>query len=375
VPRADPEVIDEFRIDGAWLKTRRYGSGHIHDTFLVDFENSGERTRYILQRINTQVFPDPAALSRNLERVTDHLRAKIAERETPEPERHCLRVVATHAGEPFRIDAAGDAWRVFRFIDGTRSVDRIEGPQQAFSAARAFGRFAADLVDLPAAKLAVTIPEFHHLPKRLQQLENAAAADAVGRVAGVRRELDQSRRQFAQIEDAMKGCGAEQLPKRVVHNDCKLNNLLLDARSGESLCVIDLDTVMPGCVLFDFGELVRSGTCRSPEDETNLAAIHFDIELFEALARGYQSGAASILTPNEVASLPLAGPNLTLENAVRFLADHLSGDRYFRIERDGHNLDRARAQLRLLDLMLTDLDALRSAVERSAGECPQNGSL
>jgi Ser/Thr protein kinase RdoA (MazF antagonist) len=264
---------------------------------------------------------------------------------------------------------------VFRFIDGTRSVDRIEGPQQAFSAARAFGRFAADLVDLPAAKLAVTIPEFHHLPKRLQQLENAAAADAVGRVAGVRRELDQSRRQFAQIEDAMKGCGAEQLPKRVVHNDCKLNNLLLDARSGESLCVIDLDTVMPGSVLFDFGELVRSGTCRSPEDETNLAAIHFDIELFEALARGYQSGAASILTPNEVASLPLAGPNLTLENAVRFLADHLSGDRYFRIERDGHNLDRARAQLRLLDLMLTDLDALRSAVERSADECPQNDSL
>ena len=366
--RADPALIDEFRIDGTWRETRRYGSGHIHDTFLVAFEGSGGESRYILQRINTEIFTDPEALSRNLERITNHLRAKLAEREILEPERHCLRVVDTRSGEPFHVDAAGDAWRVFRFIDGTRTVDRVEGPQQAFTAARAFGRFAADLVDLPAPPLAVTIPDFHDLPKRVQQLENAAAADRVGRAADVREEFDQSLRQFARINAAMKACGAERLPERIVHNDCKLNNLLLDARSGESLCVIDLDTVMPGNVLFDFGELVRSGTCRSPEDETDLGAIHFESELFDALARCYLAGASSLLSPSEIAALPLAGPGLTLENAVRFLADHLSGDRYFRIQRDGHNLDRARAQLRLLDLMLKDLDSLRTVVERAAGD-------
>jgi Ser/Thr protein kinase RdoA (MazF antagonist) len=368
VTHADPALIDAFHIDGAWRETRRYGSGHIHDTFLITFEGSGLASRYILQRINTEIFPDPGALSRNLERITKHLRAKLTERKTLEPERHCLRVVDTRSGEPFHADAAGDAWRVFHFIDGTRTVDCVEGPKQAYTAARAFGRFAVDLVDLPAPLLAVTIPDFHDLPKRVRQLENAATDDLVGRAAGVREELDQSLRQFARIEAALAACGAEQLPGRIVHNDCKLNNLLLDARSGESLCVIDLDTVMLGSVLFDFGELVRSGTCRSPEDEPDLNRIHFDSELFDALARGYLAGASPFLTPIEIAALPLAGPDLTLENAVRFLADHLSGDRYFRIQRDGQNLDRARAQLRLLDLMLNNLDMLRTAVERAAEE-------
>lgn len=367
--RADPEAIDEFRTDGRWRDSRRYGSGHIHDTFLVTFESSGQRSRYILQRINTDVFPDPETLSRNLERIANHLRAKVTERGTLAPERHYLRGIATHTGELVHVDAAGDVWRMFHFIDGTRTVDRVEGPDQAFVAARAFGRFAADLVDLPAPPLAETIPDFHDLPKRIRQLENAAAADTVGRADAVRREVDQSLRRFARIEQEMSACGADQLPERVVHNDCKLNNLLLDARSGEALCVIDLDTVMPGRVLFDFGELVRSGTCRSPEDEVDVDAIRFDIELFDALARGYLSGAKPILVRSEVASLALAGPVLTLENAVRFLADHLSGDRYFRIRREGHNLDRARAQLRLLDSMLDDLGSLRNAVERAADEC------
>jgi len=369
VTHADSAPIDEFRIDGTWRETRRYGSGHIHDTFLVSFEDSGGESRYILQRINKEIFPDPEALSRNLDRITTHLHAKLSERKTLEPERHCLRVVGTRGGEPYYADAAGNAWRVFHFIDGTRTVDCVEGPEQAFTAARAFGRFAADLVDLPAPPLAVTIPDFHDLPKRIGQLESAAAADRVGRAASVREELDLSLRQFARIDAARAASGAERLPERVVHNDCKLNNLLLDARSDEALCVIDLDTVMPGSVLFDFGELVRSGTCRSPEDETDLSTIRFDNELFDALARGYLTGASSLLTPSEIAALPLAGPDLTLENAVRFLADHLSGDRYFRIQRGNQNLDRARAQLRLLDLMLNELDALRTAVERAAEEC------
>jgi aminoglycoside phosphotransferase (APT) family kinase protein len=368
VTRPGPELIDEFHIGGKWRETHPYGSGHINDTFAVRYDEAGLESRYILQRINTEVFPDLDALSGNLERITNHLRAKISDREIREPERRCLRVIETRAGNPYLIDAAGQAWRMFRFIDGTRSVDRIENPQQAFTAARAFGSFAADLADLPAPPLAVTIPDFHDLPKRIRQLEDAATADTIGRAAAVRKEIDQSLRQFARIESAQAAGDPEGLTERAVHNDCKLNNLLLDARSGEALCVIDLDTVMPGRLLFDFGELVRSGTCRAPEDEADLSAIHFDRELFDALARGYLSGASEILDASEIAALPLAGPNLTLENAVRFLADHLAGDRYFRIERDGHNLDRARAQLRLLDSMLDDLDGLRSSIERAAGE-------
>jgi len=362
------ELIDEFRIDGTWRGTHPHGSGHIHDTFVVSFDAAGEESRYILQRINTEVFPDPTALARNLERITKHLRDKIGVREPLEPERHCLRVIETRAGDPYLIDAAGAAWRMFRFIEGTRTVDRVEDPQQAFIAAHAFGRFAADLVDLPAPPLAVTIPDFHDLAKRVRQLEDAAAADAFGRATAVRREIEQSLRQFARIEAERTAGSPEYLPERVVHNDCKLNNLLLDVHSGESLCVIDLDTVMSGCVLFDFGELVRSGTCRASEDETDLSLIHFDPDLFDALAHGYLAGASEILVASEIAALPLAGPNLTLENAVRFLADHLAGDCYFRVEREGHNLDRARAQLQLLDSMLKGLDGMRGAVERAARE-------
>jgi Ser/Thr protein kinase RdoA (MazF antagonist) len=275
-------------------------------------------------------------------------------------------VIEARDGRPFCVDDAGDHWRAFRFIEGTRTCDVVEDPAQAYRTARAFGEFAADLVDLPGPPLAVTIPDFHDLTKRFEQLQEAVRADSRGRAGGVAPEIASASRWYERLDGALHEAGHSVLPGRAVHNDCKLNNVLLDAANGEGLCVIDLDTVMDGTVLNDFGELVRSGTCPSPEDERNLASMVFDRDLFAALAAGYLAGSGDLLAEAERRILPLAGPVLTLENAIRFLADHLSGDVYFRTHRDAQNLDRARAQLRLVELMLEHLDDARRAIEAAA---------
>jgi Ser/Thr protein kinase RdoA (MazF antagonist) len=316
--------------------------------------------------MNTRVFRDPVALCDNIVRISDHLRCKLAARGVPDRERRCLTVIRARDGHPFCVDDAGAFWRVFRFIEGTRTCDTVEGRAQAYEAARVFGEFAADLVDLPGPPLAVTVPAFHDLTKRFAQLQEVVRADSHGRAAAVRAEIDTASRWYERLEDALAEAAFCTLPRRVVHNDCKLNNVLLDVETGEGLCAIDLDTVMEGTVLCDFGELVRSGTCRSPEDERDLASLVFDRELFLALTAGYLAGTADFLTEAEKRILPLAGPDLTLENAVRFLADHLSGDVYFRIHREGHNLDRARTQLRLVELMMEDIEEARRAVETAS---------
>jgi Ser/Thr protein kinase RdoA (MazF antagonist) len=357
---------ERFRIEGQFLGARAHGSGHIHDTFVAEYAVNGTPLRYLLQRINTRVFRDPVALCDNIVRIGDHLRRKLAARGVPDPERRCLTVIRARDGRPFCVDAEGGYWRAFLFIDGTRTCDTAEGPAQAYQAARVFGQFAADLIDLPGPPPAVTIPDFHDLAKRFARLRETVRADSHGRAAAVRAEIDSASRWYERLECALAEAAFSTLPRRVVHNDCKLNNVLMDAETGEGLCAIDLDTVMEGTVLCDFGELVRSGTCRSLEDERDLASMAFDRELFVALTAGYLAGAADLLTEEEKRILPLAGPDLTLENAIRFLADHLSGDVYFRIHREGHNLDRARAQLRLVELMMENLEDARRVVEAAS---------
>jgi Ser/Thr protein kinase RdoA (MazF antagonist) len=354
----------EFRITGDFAGANPLGSGHIHETFVTEYRHGGALERTVLQRLNTRIFADPRALDVNLRRITAHLRAKLAERGCAEIERRCLRPLTTAGGEGIVVDADGAHWRAFPYIEGTRSRDRIESVSQAREAARAFAEFAADLSDLPDPRLAITLPDFHDAKNRLEQLEAAVRADPKQRVAGVAAELEAAARSWDRIERALAEVDADQLPRRVMHNDCKLNNLLLDATTGEGLCVIDLDTTMDGTVLCDFGELVRSGTCRAAEDERNLASIEFEADLFAAIAEGYWRGAAAFLTEPEGRALPIAGPVLTFENAVRFLTDHLEGDVYFRIHREGQNLDRARAQLRLLESMLAAYADLRRTVER-----------
>jgi Ser/Thr protein kinase RdoA (MazF antagonist) len=265
------------------------------------------------------------------------------------------------------VDAQGNAWRTYAVIEGAHSIDYCRCPEQAFQAARAFGAFAADLADLDADTLVETLPHFHDLTARAAALEDALRADSRRRAPGVSPEIDRVRAQLARVQRELGARRATSAPRRVVHNDCKINNVLFDDASGEGLCVIDLDTVMAGSVLCDFGDLVRTAACPAPEDETDLSRMRFDLALFRELARGYRSGAGALLTSAELRLLPLAGPALALENAVRFLTDHLEGDVYFRTRRPSHNLDRCRAQLRLLAHMLDTLgDADRIVAEALA---------
>ena len=355
-----------FEITGRFLHANALGRGHIHDTFVAVFEQSGAEHRYVHQRLNTHVFRDPESLMDNVVRISDHLDRKLRARGIPDPDRHRLVVVRTRDGHPFCTDPDGSPWRTFRYQEGTRSCDAIEGPALAYEAARAFGAFAELMSDLPPPPLAVTIPHFHDLEQRFADLEVAVRSDAHGRVAAVRDEIEQARCEYERLRTAFAKVNAEPVPRRTVHNDCKLDNLLFDATTGEVRCVIDLDTVMEGTVVCDFGELVRTGTCAAAEDERDLMAMRFEPELFDALARGYLTGAGALLSDAEICALPLAGPCLTLENAIRFLSDHLEGDVYFRIHRESHNLDRCRAQLRRLQLQTENREAARVSIERAA---------
>jgi Ser/Thr protein kinase RdoA (MazF antagonist) len=241
----------------------------------------------------------------------------------------------------------GNFWRAFHFIEGTRTVDVVESPAQAFQVAQAFGRFQKLLADLPAPRLHDTIPDFHHTPKRFAALEKAIAADAFNRSASAKAEIDFALRHQAICSALL----AAQLPERVTHNDTKLNNVLLDAATGEGLCVIDLDTVMPGLALYDFGDLVRSAANPAREDEHDLAKVEMEFPLFEALLRGYLSGAGNFLTTAEKSLLPIAGQVIAFELGLRFLTDFLEGDAYFKTHRAGQNLDRCRVQFKLVESM------------------------
>jgi aminoglycoside phosphotransferase (APT) family kinase protein len=325
--------------------------GHIHDTIVARCSRAGGSSRFVAQRINADVFADPEALARNLARVSDHLFAALRARGASDPERRALRPVHSPSGAALHRSQDGAWWRLFPFIEGTHSIDTPGSPDQAARAASAFGGFVADLADLDPDDLSETILRFHDLAARCNALADARDHDVLGRARDVSAELAAAFRAAEGLLAAPElAPGA--LPRRVVHNDCKLNNLLFDDRSGEAMCVVDLDTVMPGSVLFDFGELARTGACPAAEDERDLARVRLDPALFRALASGFVAGARGLLTAAEIRALALAAPLMALENGVRFLTDHLVGDRYFKIARPGHNLDRARNQLRLAERML-----------------------
>ena len=350
------ELLPDRTLESASVLER----GHIHDTIVARCRSAaGIAERYVVQRVNSAVFRDPDALAANLVCVTSHVRAALHARGVGDLSRRCLWPVVSPAGRALHRAADGSPWRAFPFIEDTFALDTPRSPRDAEEAGRAFGGFVADLADLDPDQVKETIPRFHDLSARRTSLENAVHSDPVGRARDVSAEIDTAN-SATDVILAAPELAPDALPRRVVHNDCKLNNLLLDDRSGEALCVVDLDTVMPGAVLFDFGELARTGACPAAEDERDLAHIRLDPELFRALARGFVAGTRGLLAGEEIRALALAGPLMALENAVRFLTDHLEGDRYFRIARPGHNLDRARAQLRLAERMLEVEPELRA---------------
>ncbi|MDJ0850123.1 MAG: phosphotransferase [Myxococcota bacterium] len=361
------EAAQAFAAGGRIIGNEPLGRGHIHATRLVRVDPGARRL--VLQRINTRVFRDPEGVMENLLRVTGHLRAQLEASGAPDVGRRSLAVLRTGEGAALYRDGAGGVWRAFDYVEGGTSIDRVEGPAQAYEAARAFGRFAASLADLPGPPLHETIPHFHDMRRRVEALEAAVLRDPCGRAGPARPELGRLRDALAALEAGLPDASVRRLPRRVVHHDCKLNNLLLDEHAGQALCVIDLDTVMKGTLLSDFGELARTASCRADEDERDLSRVAVDLELFRALAAGYLEGLGPLPEPAERRALPFAGTLLTLMNAVRFLTDHLEGDVYFPTHREAHNLERARAQLRLAETMLESQAALVAAFQ----EAPQGG--
>ncbi|MBS1105618.1 MAG: Phosphotransferase enzyme family protein [Deltaproteobacteria bacterium] len=343
------EVAEAFALPGRWLSSRPYGSGWINETLLVEREHDGRRTRWIQQRINARVFREPAL---------------VMEKGARDADRRALRLVPARDGLPAFVDADGEWWRTFHFIEGASSRDAVASAREAGAAAEAFGRFLAQLADLPGPRLHETIPHFHDARARFEQLVAAAKADAHGRLADCRLDFEfvLAREGMVARSEALRG----RLPERVTHNDTKINNVLLDDATSEGVCVIDLDTVMPGLSLYDFGDLARRAASPVAEDERDLAKVRVDPRLFEALVAGYLRGAGAALVAAERDELVFASQLMTLLLGMRFMADHLAGDRYFRIRRPGQNLDLARTQLALLGDFERQRDALEAIVAKAA---------
>lgn len=342
------EVLQAYDWKGEVEKVCRYGAGHINDTFALTARNTqGDLIDYILQRINKSIFKKPEYVMDNIIGVTSFLKKKIIER-GGDPNRETLTVYKTKDGLGYYKDSQGEYWRVFLFIEDTICLQSVENPQQFFESARSFGNFMNLLGEYPAEELHETIPDFHNTPVRYQNLMRAVEKDEMGRVALVEKELEFIRQRKEDCFYLVRLLEQGKLPLRVTHNDTKLNNILLDSKTQKGVCIIDLDTIMPGLAAYDFGDSIRFGAATAAEDEPDLSKVHFSAELYETYMEGYLQGAGDVLASEEIASLPWGARLMTLECGMRFLTDYLEGDHYFKISRPEHNLDRTRTQLKLV---------------------------
>lgn len=357
-------VAQGFPLLGRFRSGAPYGSGHINDTFAVVFDQAGTSVRYIFQRINHRIFKNVPALMQNISRVTAHATATAGVGAKDDSARRALTLVPSRENNPYYRDADGGWWRCYLFIEGARTYDIIESPRQAREAARAFGNFQHLLVDLPGGRLHETIPDFHHTRRRFERLQQVIRTDENGRAAEAAEEIEFVRTREALVDRLLDLQARGELPERITHNDTKLNNVMIDDATHEGICVIDLDTVMPGLALYDFGDMVRSATNSAAEDECDLTRVQSRLPIFEALVEGYLSAARRFLNGAEIANLVTSGRLITLEIGMRFLTDFLEGDVYFKIKRPGHNLDRARNQFALLRSMETQEAEMEAIVRK-----------
>lgn len=341
-------IGDQFAIQGRFMDCAENDSGHINTTYLVTYENpDGSHQRYILQRINANVFKTPLAVMRNVESVTRHINRKVL-RVKKDLGGQTLNLYPSRDGSSWVTGPNGGIWRCYNCIEGCRTYDVIENCQQAYQAAHAFGSFQDLVCDLPAKELEETIPDFHHTPKRLQRLLEVAAADPMGRFDSVREEFSfiRDREPITRVLIDLMENGS--IPTRITHNDTKINNVMIDADTDVAVCVIDLDTVMPGLSLYDFGDLVRSAVSPAAEDETDLSQVNVRMPIYQSLVEGYLDAAGTFLNQHEIEHLAFSGKLIALEVGIRFLTDYLEGDVYFKTSRNGQNLDRCRTQLALV---------------------------
>ncbi len=350
-------VIEAFCFDSEVIDCKPFGSGHINETLLLTTKRGSQ---YVMQRMNTYVFKDPQGLMENVFGVTEYLKKRIVEA-GGDPNRETLTFIKTRDGDLYYNGEEG-AWRAYRFQSALMALDAARSPRDFYASGKAYGRFQSLLKDYPIDTLHETIPHFHDTPQRMKQLREAIEKDAAGRAAEVAAEIAFALEREASSSIVMDLQNEGVLPLRVTHNDTKLNNVLLDPESGEGVCVIDLDTVMPGQAIFDFGDSIRFGASTAAEDEKDLDKVRLDLTLFEAYTKGFLEGCGNALLPIERDLLPCGAWLITLEIGIRFLADYLNGDVYFKTAYPEHNLVRARTQFKLVQEMERLQDEMQAIV-------------
>ena len=370
------EIMNHFQHPGRVISIEPYGNGHINDTYLVSLGKIGDSdetsgtcegkktdvTRLILQRMNRTVFVKPVELMENIQNVTSYLKEKIREA-GGDPMRETLNVIPAGDGKAYYLDEDGEYWRVYYFIENTFCYDQADTPELFAASGLAFGNFQRLLADYPAETLHETITGFHDTRARFARFKEVLAEDKCGRAASVQKEI-QFVLEHEDVANAFaKMLDAGELPLRVTHNDTKLNNIMMDKETGKGICVIDLDTVMPGLVMNDFGDSIRFGASTAAEDETDLSKVSCDLGLFEAYTESFIKGCGGKLTGKEIELLPLGAKTMTFECGMRFLTDYLEGDVYFKIHRENHNLDRCRTQFKLVEDMEKKWDRMCAIVK------------
>jgi len=359
-------IGDQFAIRGNFLRGEEIDSGHINSTFRATYlDSDGSEHRYIFQAINRNVFKDPYAVMRNVECVTRHINGRVL-RLRKDLGGQTLNLFPARDGSIWVEDERGSVWRCYNHIEGCVTYDVVENTRQAYQAARAFGAFQDLVSDLDPALIIETIPDFHHTRKRFRRLMEVAAADPLGRLAGAAEEFEFIRKREDLTGIVLDLLAAGEIPSRVTHNDTKINNVMIDADLDQAVCVIDLDTVMPGSILYDFGDLVRSATSPAAEDETDLSKVRMQMPMYEALVEGYLDTASTFLNDAEIEHLTHSGKLMTLEVGTRFLTDYLEGDVYFKTHRPRHNLERCRTQLKLVERIEEQETAMQAFVKKCA---------
>ncbi len=343
------DISKKFQIYGEILHAETLKIGHINETYTATYDQGGTRVRYIHQKINRNVFKNPVGVMKNVMRVTTHIRKKLEARNVRDLTRRSLVVIPTRDGQSFYENGGNEVWRTFVFVEGVETYEAVQTPFQAYQAGRAFGEFQHHLVDLPGERLLETIPNFHHTRKRFMALQQAIQKDHYNRAQEAKPEIDFALRHEAIVDVILNAMAKGKIPERITHNDTKFNNVMLDVLTGEAMCIVDLDTVMPGCALYDFGDMVRTTTSPTLEDELDLSKVKMQMPMFKKLAEGYLSTAGQFLTRAEKSHIAFSGKLITFEIGIRFLTDYLSGDHYFRIHRPAHNLDRCRTQFKLVE--------------------------
>lgn len=357
------KIAELFQIEGKILEAVPHGCGYINDTYAVSCElEDGSKKRYILQRINHDIFKNPEALMDNFVMICDYLKDIVAKK-GGNPDRETLTVIPTKQGEK-GVWTEGKYYRMLAFIEDTVCYDVCQGTEDFYKCAKAFGNFQMMLKDFPADKLTETIPNFHNTPVRFETFLKAVEENKSGRAHLVQEEIKFILDRKAVTDSLMDLLKAGEIPLKVTHNDTKLSNILMDAKTNDSLCIIDLDTIMPGLVAYDFGDSIRAGACYTAEDEKDLSKVYLVMELFEAYVKGFIEGAGTGLSKKEIETLPLGAKVITLEQGIRFLTDYLDGDLYYKTQYEEHNLDRTRTQLKLVADMEAKWDEMNNVIKK-----------